>query len=47
MTRPLRRAHWWIWLALAAALPLLLLAAIGARMETTPVNPGFHWGSAR
>jgi len=31
MTRPLRRAHRWIWLALAAALPTLVVAGLALR----------------
>lgn len=33
MIRPLRTAHRWIWTALALLLPLLLWAALTARVE--------------
>lgn len=42
MTRPLRRAHARIWLALAVLLPVLLALALAARRETTPPNPAFR-----
>ena len=41
MTRPLRRIHGQVWLALAILLPWLLAAAVLARRDTTPVNPHF------
>lgn len=40
MTQPLRRAHLWIWVALAIVLPVFLAAGLLARRPTTPVNPG-------
>jgi hypothetical protein len=42
MTRPLRRAHLWIWLGLSLALPMLIAAAIAAR-PAQPANPGLRW----
>jgi hypothetical protein len=42
MVQPLRRAHWWIWLALAVGLPALFALAIAAR-NPEPVNPGLNW----
>lgn len=45
MIAPLRRAHRRMWLILAAALPLLLTAAVLARVERTPVNPHVRWGA--
>lgn len=42
MTRPLRRAHVRIWVALAVLLPVLLVLALSVRRKTTPVNPGFR-----
>ena len=43
MTRPLRRAHYWIWIALSISLPALLILALTARRPTTPANPAIHW----
>lgn len=42
MTRPLRRAHLRIWLALAILLPTLLALALAARRDPTPRNPEFR-----
>jgi len=47
MIQPLRRAHRWIWPALAVLLPLLFAAALLARRDTTPRNADFHWGELR
>ncbi|MBN9656744.1 MAG: hypothetical protein J0H49_01120 [Acidobacteria bacterium] len=47
MIQPLRRAHRWIWLALAVLLPLLFTAALVARRATTPRNADFHWEEYR
>ena len=47
MTRPLRRAHAFIWTALALLLPTLFAAALLARRETTPRNPQLHWEQYR
>jgi hypothetical protein len=43
MTRPLRSAHLWIWIALAVVLPAVLIAAIAARRTTTPANSDLVW----
>jgi hypothetical protein len=43
MTRPLRRRHLQIWIVLAFALPVLFVAAVAARRETTPINGHFEW----
>jgi hypothetical protein len=42
MTRPLRRAHFGVWLILAFLLPALLVAGLVARKSTTPVNPNLN-----
>jgi hypothetical protein len=42
MTRPLRRAHFYIWMALPPILAALLIAGLAVRRETMPVNPAFH-----
>ena len=47
MTRPLRRAHLRIWIALALVLPAVLIAAIAARRTTTPPNRDVIWGRIR
>jgi hypothetical protein len=43
MTRPLRRAHRFVWLALSLFLPLLLALAVMARQESAPLNPAVRW----
>ena len=43
MTQPLRRWHLRIWIALAVLLPLVLLAGIAGRQNSTPENPGIRW----
>ena len=45
MTRPLRRAHRWTWLALAVLLPALFLAGLLVRQEPQPPNAGLQWSS--
>ena len=45
MTRPLRRAHRRIWLALAVFLPALFLAGLWVRQEPQPPNGGLQWSS--
>jgi hypothetical protein len=47
MTRPLRRAHFWIWVTLSVLLPALFAAGLAARRETTPANPEIHWEQFR
>lgn len=42
MIRPLRTAHRWIWTSLALFLPLLLWAALSARVE--PADDGIPAG---
>ena len=44
MTRPLRRAHRWIWTCLAIALPILFAIGLLARRPPTPPNPRLDWG---
>lgn len=43
MTRPLRRAHFRIWVALAILMWALFTAGLLARRSATPRNPAFHW----
>jgi hypothetical protein len=43
MTRPLRRAHFFVWVMLGAALAVVFSAGLAARRTTTPVNPEFRW----
>jgi len=43
MIRPLRRAHFRIWLVLAVVLYAVLLAGLTVRRSTTPRNPNVHW----
>jgi hypothetical protein len=43
MIAPLRRTHLRIWVALAILLPVLFVAAILSRQNTTPHNLEFHW----
>jgi hypothetical protein len=47
MTRPLRRAHFGIWIALAALLSILFVAGLRARRQTTPANPNLSWEKYR
>jgi hypothetical protein len=47
MTRPLRRAHRAVWLALATTLPWLLSAALAVRRDPAPPNPQIHWSAGR
>jgi hypothetical protein len=43
MTRPLRRAHFRIWVLLSLAVLALLIEGLAARRSTTPANPSFRW----
>lgn len=43
MIRPLRRSHFWIWVALAVLLPSLFTVGLLARCETTAANSAVHW----
>jgi len=43
MTRPLRRAHYRIWLILAVLLPAVFVAGMLTRRSATPANPHLHW----
>lgn len=47
MTRPLRRAHLLIWIALALLLPAMLIATIAVRRMTTPPNSELVWERIR
>jgi hypothetical protein len=47
MTCPLRRWHLRIWLLLAVLLPLVLIAGLAGRKDTTPRNPNFDWEKLR
>ena len=43
MTQPLRRFHFWAWLAIAIVIVTGFVASLLARRSTTPANPGVHW----
>jgi hypothetical protein len=43
MIQPLRRSHFGIWIALAVTLPILLVAGLSGRRDTTPNNSNVHW----
>ena len=43
MTRPLRRAHRWIWLFIALLLPAVFITGLLVRRSTTPMNQDLHW----
>lgn len=43
MTKPLRSAHFWIWVFLPVALALVFVAGLTGRRNTTPINPAVHW----
>ncbi len=47
MTQPLRRAHFRIWLALAAILYVVFVAGLLARRSATPPNPDLNWEQYR
>jgi hypothetical protein len=47
MTAPLRRAHFRIWLVLAALLYIVFIAGLLARRPATPPNPNLHWEQYR
>ena len=47
MMQPLRRAHLWIWIVLAMALPVLYAVSLIARRPVVPVNPALHWEEYR
>lgn len=43
MILPLRRVHLRVWIVLAVLLPVLLVAGLLVRCDTTPANAGLHW----
>ncbi len=47
MIRPLRRAHFRIWIVLTAALYAIFAAGLLARRDTTPRNRGVDWEKLR
>ena len=47
MIRPLRRAHFRIWLAMAVVLYAVFVAGLLARRTSTPPNPNLHWEQYR
>jgi len=47
MTRPLRRAHFHIWMALAVLLYVVFTAGLLARRTATPRNPAIQWEQYR
>ncbi len=42
MTRPLRQAHFRIWIVLPVLLYALLFAALAVRRSAMPANPAFN-----
>jgi hypothetical protein len=42
MIRPLRGAHFWIWLVLAAAMYAVFVAGLVARRTSNPMNSNLH-----
>lgn len=47
MTAPLRRWHFWIWIALCATLAILFIAGTAARRPGPAPNPSVHWDQYR
>lgn len=47
MIQPLRRAHFRIWVALAAIVYAVFLAGLLLRRTTTPVNSSLQWERLR
>ena len=47
MMRPQRRAHFRIWLVMAAVLYAVFVAGLLARRNSTPSNPNLHWEQYR
>jgi hypothetical protein len=47
MTYPLRRAHRFVWIALAIILPILFIAALAVRRPSNPPNQNLHWEEYR
>jgi hypothetical protein len=47
MIRPLRRAHFRIWLVLAGLLYAVFIAGLLARRTATRLNPNLHWEQYR
>jgi hypothetical protein len=47
MIRPLRRAHFRIWLALSICLYALFVAGLLARRAAAPPNPQLQWEQYR
>jgi hypothetical protein len=43
MTRPLRGAHFRIWVVLALLVYAVLIGGLLARRTTTPPNPNLNW----
>lgn len=44
MTRPLRRAHFLIWVLMSIVLGLLVSVSLASRRTTTPSNAGLQLG---
>jgi hypothetical protein len=47
MIRPLRRAHFRIWVAMAVVLYTVFIASLLVRRTSTPPNPNLHWEQYR
>lgn len=47
MIRPLRKAHFRIWLLLTVVLYAVLAAGLLARRQATPLNSNVHWEQLR
>ena len=47
MIRPLRRAHFRIWLAMVVVLYAVFIAGLLVRRTSTPSNPNLRWEQYR
>lgn len=47
MIQPLRRVHYWTWIAMIAILAAAFISSTASRRDTTPRNAGVHWEKPR
>jgi hypothetical protein len=47
MIRPLRRAHFRIWLAMVVVVYTVFIAGLLVTRTSTPPNPNLHWEQYR